>query len=127
MTPDTACPAADAAAALCHCLQALLDWHQLAYLIFSAAAPLTARGASMLLALLLATPQSTLGWVPLECLMASGMPGRGTAASSIVSSIYPGAGGNLIPICLIFRFFSSCKGSTEAENNLGPADHVGAS
>lgn len=72
------------------CVQALLDWHQLAYLIFSAAAPLTARGASMLLALLLTTPQSTLGWVPVECLMAGGRPGRGTAASAIVSSIYPG-------------------------------------
>lgn len=69
--------------------QALLDWHQLAYLIFSAAAPLTARGASMLLVLLLATPQSTLSWVPMECIMGSSMGGRATVASSVISSVYP--------------------------------------
>lgn len=72
------------------CLQALLDWHQLAYLIFSAAAPLTARGASMLLALLLTTPQSTLAWVPMDCLVAAGRAGHAAAAASIVSSVYPG-------------------------------------
>jgi hypothetical protein len=75
---------------LAPCLQTLLDWHQLAYLIFSAAAPLTARGASMLLALLLTTPQSTLGWVPMDCLVAAGRAGHAAAAASIVSSVYPG-------------------------------------
>jgi hypothetical protein len=71
-------------------VQALLDWHQLAYLIFSAAAPLTARGASMLLALLLTTPQSTLSWVPLECIVGSSIAGRATVVTSIISSVYPG-------------------------------------
>jgi len=73
--------------------QAMLDWHQLAYLIFSAAAPLTAGGASMLMALLLTTPQSTLHWVPVDCLVAPELAGRATAISSIISSLYPGENG----------------------------------
>jgi hypothetical protein len=68
----------------------LLDWHQLAYLIFRAAAPLTAAGGSMLFALLLTTPQSTLHWVPMDCLVHASAAGRSTAVSSIISSVYPG-------------------------------------
>lgn len=71
-------------------LQMLLDWHQLAYLIFSAAAPFTAAGASMLLALLLPTPQNTLQWVPVDCMVPRRLAGRSTAVSSVISFIFPG-------------------------------------
>lgn len=67
----------------------LLDWHQLAYLIFGAVAPLTAAGASMLLALLLTTPQSTLSWVPMGCLVPSERAGLAAPAAAVVSSVYP--------------------------------------
>lgn len=85
---------------LCCAVQALLDWHQLAYLIFSAAAPLTARGASMLLALLLTTPQSTLHWVPMDCMVGAGMAGKATPISSIISSVYPGGWGLCVECCM---------------------------
>jgi hypothetical protein len=70
-------------------LQVLLEWQQVSYLLFSTAAPLMPAGASWL-ALLFATPASTLHWVPLGCVFPEGQDGAATAAAAILSMLYPG-------------------------------------
>ncbi|KAF6259897.1 hypothetical protein COO60DRAFT_1509974 [Scenedesmus sp. NREL 46B-D3] len=66
----------------------LLEWQQVAYLLFNTAAPLIPAAASWL-ALVFATPGSTLHWVPLGCVFPVGQDSLAAAAAAILSILYP--------------------------------------